>query len=98
MEVSSDPSKEVQEVILSTKITKITHRNAFFNYASYLLIFSKHLGMYLDEKLTFNHHFKENILVWSRIDMIKKLSNTISQNSLLTIYKAFVRPISTMVK
>lgn len=54
MEVSSDPSKEVQEVILSTKITKITHRNAFFNYATVTCSSSqKHLGMYLDENLKF---------------------------------------------
>ena len=53
----------------------------------------KHPGMYLDEIL----HFKMQIeivlcKVNKRISVIKKLRHTLQRKSLLTIYKAFLRP------
>ena len=53
----------------------------------------KHLGIHLDEKLNFNHHVKEKITKTNKgIGVIKKLSNTLPRDALLTIYKSFVRP------
>ena len=53
----------------------------------------KHLGFHLDEKLNFNHHVKENITKANKgIGVIKKLSNILPRDALLTIYKSFVRP------
>ena len=53
----------------------------------------KHLGFHLDEKLNFNHHVKEKITKTNKgIGVIKKLSNILPRDALLTIYKSFVRP------
>ena len=53
----------------------------------------KHLGIHLDEKLNFNHHVKEKITKANKgIGVIKKLSNTLPRDTLLSIYKSFVRP------
>ena len=53
----------------------------------------KHLGIHLREKLNFNHHVKEKITKANKgIGVIKKLSNTLPRDALLTIYKSFVRP------
>ena len=53
----------------------------------------KHLGIHLDEKLNFNHHVNEKTNKASKgIRVIKKLSNTLPRDALLTIYKSFVRP------
>ena len=53
----------------------------------------KHLGIHLDEKLNFNRYVKEKITKANKvIGVIKKLSNILPRDALLTIYKSFVRP------
>ena len=55
--------------------------------------FQKHLGVYLVEKLNVSYHIKEKISkAMKEIGIIKKLSNMFPSNSLIKIYKAFVRP------
>ena len=55
--------------------------------------YQKHLGLYLDEKLNFSHHIKEKISKAYRGNgVIKKLQNNLPRQSLLTIYKSFIRP------
>ena len=52
----------------------------------------KHLGLYLDEKLNFNHRIKEIISKINKgIGVIRKLRSILPRNALLTIYKAFIR-------
>ena len=53
----------------------------------------KHLGIYLDERLNFKMH-TETVLckIKKGISIIKKLRHTLPRTSLLTIYKAFLRP------
>ena len=54
----------------------------------------KHLGLVLDSKLDFNEHVNNKINKCNKsIGIMKKLSLTLSRNSLLTIYKTFVRAI-----
>ena len=78
-------SKQSQEVIFLVKATK--------NVPVKRCSIQKHLGIYLDEKLNFNHHVKEKIFKANKgIGVIKKLSNTLPRDALLTIYKSFVRP------
>ena len=49
--------------------------------------------MYLDETLNFNLHIKEKMSkALKGIGIIKKLSKSLLQHSLITIYKSFVRP------
>ena len=53
----------------------------------------KHLGMYVDETLTFNLHIDEKMSkALKGIDIIKKLNKGLPRHSLVTIHKSFVRP------
>ena len=55
--------------------------------------FQKHLGVYLDEKLSLNTYSTEKIGKASKgIGVIKKLFKSLPRNALLIIYKSFVRP------
>ena len=55
--------------------------------------YQKHLGLYLDKKLNFSYHIKEKISKACRgIGVIKRLHNNLPRQSLLTIYKSFIRP------
>ena len=55
--------------------------------------YQKHFGVFLDKKINFQHHIKENFAKASKgIGFIKKLNNVLPRNALLTIYKSFVRP------
>ena len=56
-------------------------------------MFKKHLGLFLDEKLNFNHLVNEKLAkATNGINVIRKLSNFLPRHSLVTIYKSFVRP------
>ena len=47
--------------------------------------------MHLDEKLNFNHHVKEKNAN-EGIGLIRKLAHVLPRQSLLIIYKSFIRP------
>ena len=56
--------------------------------------YQKHLGILLDEKLNFKQHVDSAILKMNNsISVIKKLRHSLPRKSLLTIYKAFLRPL-----
>ena len=49
--------------------------------------------MHLDEKLNFDTHIKEKIAKANKgIGIIRKLANLLLRESLINIYKLFVRP------
>ena len=57
-----DLSKQAQEVIFSRKTNKINHPTTTFNTIPVARTpYQKHLGLYLDEKLNFNHHINVKI-------------------------------------
>ena len=87
-------NEQAQEVIFSRKMTKSSHRHVFFNDIPVSSVsFQKHLGIYVDEKLNFNHHIKEKMTkAMKEIGVIKRLSKMLPRHSLFTIYKSFVRP------
>ena len=59
MSFNPDPSKQVQEVIFSSKIQTICHPSIYFNNKSVKQVPSqKHLGMISDTKLNFQEHLK----------------------------------------
>ena len=94
MSFNPDPSKQAQEVIFSCKIKKLPHPSLVFNNNNVLQTSSqKHLGVTLDVKLTFDEHLN-NVLnkVNKTIGLLRKLQNLLSRLTLITIYKAFVRP------
>ena len=52
-----------------------------------------HLGVTLDVKLTFEEHLKNVFNKTNKtIGLLKKLSNLLPRQALVTIYKAFIRP------
>ena len=89
-----DITKQAQEVIFSRKSTITNHPTVFFNEAPVAhTLCQKHLGMHLDEKLNFNPHVKEKITKTNKgIGVIRKLAHVLPRESLITIYKSFVRP------
>ena len=82
-----------KEVVFSRKSHKLAHPPVLFNNVPVKRCsIQKHLGFHLDEKLNFNHHVKEKITKANKgIVVIKKLSNILPRDALLTIYKSFVR-------
>ena len=94
MSFNPDLNKQAQEVIFSRKMIKSSHPQIFFNDIPVSCVsFQKYLGIYLHEKLNFNHDIKEKMTkAMKRIGVIKKLSKMLPQYSFLTIYKSFARP------
>ena len=89
-----DITKQAQEVIFSRKSTITNHPTVFFNESPVAhTSCQKHLGMHLDEKLNFNTHVEEKITKANKgIAVIRKLAHVLPRESLITIYKLFVRP------
>ena len=90
-----DPTKPPHEVIFSKKkITQIYPIISFNNIQVERVPYQKHLGILLDEKLNFKQHVDNAILKMSKgIFVIKNLRHSLPHKSLLTIYKAFLRPL-----
>ena len=88
MSFNPDLNKQAQEVIFSRKMTKSSPTQISFNNVPISRAsFQKHLGIYLDEKLNFNHYIKEKMSkVMKGMSVIKRLSNMLPQHSLLAIY------------
>ena len=93
MSSNPDVSKQVQEVILSRKQAKSVHPDLVFNNMPvHQTHCKKHLGVYLDMKLTFKLYIKEKISkAMKGIGIINKLSNVLPRKSLITMCKSFVR-------
>ena len=88
-----DPSKQAQEVLSSRKINKVYHPPLLFNNSTVQQISSqKHLGIHLDEELTFKHINKKINKANKSIGIIRKFNNILLRSSLLTIYRSFIRP------
>ena len=90
-----DPVKQAKEVCFSHKRDKVVYPPLHFNNSDVQSANSqKHLGLVLESKLDFNEHKNNKINKCNKsIGIMKKLSLTLSRNSLLTIYKTFGRPI-----
>ena len=89
MSFNPDISKQAQEVIFSKKNVNVSHPFLYFNRTPVMCCsYQKHLGVYLDKKLSFHQHIKEIITKASKgIGVIKKLNNVLAKKVLLTIYK-----------
>ena len=87
-------SKQAQEIIFSRKLKKATHPPLLFNNNNVSQVnFQTHLGIILDVKLTFEEHLKNVFNKTNKmIELLKKLSNLLPGQVLVTIYKAFIRP------
>ena len=90
-----DPTKQAIEVCFSLKRDKVIYPPLKFNNNDVQSANSeKHLGLVLDSKLDFNEHVNNKINKCNKsIGIMKKLFLNLSRNSLLIIYKTFVKPI-----
>ena len=94
MNFSPDPSKQAQELLISPKTSSKPYPSLNFNdNPVHRVQLQKHLGLFLDPKLSFDERI-QCILIKTRkiIELIRKLPPIISRTTLLTIYKSFLRP------
>ena len=93
MSFNPDPSKQAQEVIFSRKTKKEYHPPLAFNNNNVSETNSqKHLGVVLDNRLSFEDHLKMILNeVNKTIVLLHKLQNILPRFALLT-NKTFIRP------
>ena len=94
MSFNPDPKKQTQEVIFSRKSKKTNHPHLSLSKSTVSLTTSqKHLGVILDSSLSFVQRLiSAQIKTNKTIDLLRKLQNTLPIQTLITIYKAFVKP------
>ena len=90
----SDASKQAQEIDFSCKANASNHETVYFNNVPVIREnIQKHLGLFLDSKLSFFDHINEKIKKATKgVNVIRKMNLLLPRSSLLTIYKSFVRP------
>ena len=93
MNFNPNPNKQAQEFIFSRKLQKTNHNQIYFNHNSIKQVPSqKHLGMYLDTKLNFQGHLSSvQSKVNKTIRLLRKLQAFLLRQSLVTVYKTFIR-------
>ena len=92
--MNPDSTKQAQEVIFSGKSYSPEHPDLYFNsLVGEKVKTKKYLGLKLDKRLNFREHFKDKFAIVNKgIGMLKKLSNYLPRHSLITLYKASIRP------
>ena len=90
MSSNTDLNKQAQEVIFSRKLKKVSHPLWRFNINISQASSQKHLGLTLDNSLTFHKHLTKVSKI--TIGLLQKLHNILPRPALLTIYKCFIRP------
>ena len=95
MSFNPDKNKQAQEVIFSRKLRKVFHPNLSFNDQPIeRSVAHKHLGLTLDEKLSFTNCINDKInKTLKGVDLLRKLSTLLPWQNLLTIYKSFKIPL-----
>ena len=90
-----DSSEPAQEVLFSRKKKIQAHPTISLNNVQVERVsYQKHLGILLDEKRNFKQHIDSAISKINKgISVIKKLRHNLLRKSLVTIYKAFLRPL-----
>ena len=92
MTFNPDRSKQAQEIKFSRKLKKATHPHLLFNNNNVSQV-NFQSWVILDVKLTFEEHLKNVFNKTNKtIGLLKKLSNLLPRQALVTIYKAFIRP------
>ena len=94
MSFNPDARKQAVEVIFSRKNKAVDHPVIVFNNTPVKVVDEhKHLGMFLDSKLSFSTHIKEVISKTRKgIGMLKHLSRYLPRHTLNELYKQYVRP------
>ena len=94
MYFNPDRNKQAQKVIFLRKLGIVFHPNLSFNDQPIeRSVAHKHLGLTLDEKLSFTNCINDKInKTLKGVGLLRKLSTLLPRQSLLTIYKSFIRP------
>ena len=93
MSFNRDRSKQAQKVISIRKSKRSTHSPLVFNNNVSQAFSQKHLGVILDLKLTFEENLNNvTAKVKKAVGFLRKLRNILLSTTLITIYKAFIRP------
>jgi len=94
MSFNPDPSKQAVEVYFTRRRNPPDPPEINFNNAAIAIQdHQKHLGLILDPELAFDRHVDEKINKANRgIGLIRRLREFLPRDSLVTIYKAHVRP------
>jgi len=94
MVFNPDLTKQAVEVIFSCKNNQPAHPELHFNTIPVAREhFTKHLGVYLDSRLNFSKHIKEQVLKATKgVSLLKFLSKYVGRNVLDLSYKMYVRP------
>ena len=81
-------------MLFSNEVAKANHPNNIFNGNKVQKSANqKHLGLILDEKLTFNDHITSKLTTVNKLtSTLRKLYHYMPRDSLVTIYKSFIRP------
>ena len=94
MSFNPDITKQSQEIIFSRKKNNASHPSLYFNNTPIQRkSVQKHLGLFLEEKLSFLEHIDEKIKKATvGVNLMRKLNLLLPRSSLLAIYKCFIRP------
>ena len=94
MQFNPDITKQAIEIVFSSKYNKPNHPLLTFNGIPVARSDStEHLGMHLDEKLSFKKHISEAIIKAKKgISLLKFLSKYLTRQKLDLAYKMHVRP------
>ena len=95
MVINPDANKPAHEVLFSEKIIAQNYPNISLNNIQVERVsHRKHLRLILDEKLNFKEHIDSTILKVNKgIAVLKKLRYSLPRKSLITTYKALLRPL-----
>ena len=90
MSFNPDPLKQASELLFSRKRINENHPNLMFNNTSVNKVSKrKHLGVILDNKLSFNDHIEHAIGKSIKgLNVNRKLNHYLPRKTLLTIYKS----------
>jgi hypothetical protein len=94
MKFNPDITKQAEEVIFSHKRNLVNHPPLEFNTIPVARVdVTKHLGLFLDKKLSFKKHINEAIEKAKKgITLMKFLSKYVNRSTLSLTYKMHVRP------
>ncbi len=93
MQFNPDINKQATEVCFSNKRVSNALALQFNDNVVNSVVYHKHLGLILDDKLSFEYHVNEKITKANHgIAIIKSLFMHVPRKSLINIYKSFVRP------
>ena len=94
MSFNPDITKQAVEVIFSNKKSNAVLNSLTFNNIPVKNVDeTKHLGMILDKRLSFENHIVEKIAKANQgIGIMKQLYRFVPRNTLEVVYKLYVRP------